>query len=157
MSRFIFAVDVQPHFKPSPALVDQITRAGDQIPLVASIFVGDEQKVSFSKLGKTPGPAEENCLVPTNNVFPHHGYLPPKELIDFLVGQQAEEVVVVGGFHDERLLAAGAALFDASIKPSLLPMLCYGNQWYEHTVTMNLWENALGPVYQSPIELGIAI
>ena len=55
--------------------------------------------------------------------------------------------------YDANLLAAGFSLFNAGLRPAVLPQLCFGNDWYMHTVTTGVWEREIGKVYQSAAEL----
>lgn len=156
MKRFLLALNIQDHFNPAPSMVDQITKLAEQMPAAATVFIGDENKVSFSARGLRAGPENDTCRLPIDSVFHQYGYGLPPELTQWFQDKGAEEVIVAGGLRDERVLAAGISLFDAGIRPVLIPILCYGNNWYEHTVTINLWEQRLGPVYQSPVEAGLA-
>lgn len=142
MTRFLLAADVQPNTNISEAQVQQIRGVAAKIPTVATLFTGD-------------GVEDSAPLVETPTIFKHTGYMPPQELVTYLGQQNATEVIVAGGMTDEVVLANGIVLHDAGLKPILVPALCYGNLWYEHSVTIRLWENAIGQVYENLFELGL--
>ena len=98
-------------------------------------------------------PESDDCLVSTSAVFYKHGYTLPPEVINWLKDHQAEEVLLTGGHTDASVLAAGFSLFDAGFLPIMIPMLCYGNDWYMHTVTTGIWSQQIGRVFESPAEL----
>lgn len=154
----MLAIDVQPFFKAPEPLVNSINRAAKQVTTAATVFIHDEEKVPYRAFIGTEGPKEkETSLVQTDHVFYKNGYHLPADLMTWLKEQAPDEVLVVGGQVDPPLLAAGMCLFDAKLKPCLVPQLCYGNEWYQHTVTMNIWERSLGPVYEYPVEIGLTI
>lgn len=147
------AVDVQPYFKPNEKMVEKINKIAAKTPTAATVFSHNEPKVPFHRILGGPGPKGENTLVKTERIFNHSGYILPKELLMWLREERPEEVIVCGGFDDERVLAAGFSLFEAGLKPVLVPELCYDNDWFQHTVTIRLWEKAIGKVYESIVEL----
>lgn len=155
MRRVLLALDMQQFYKPSEGQIQQINRVGEHIPVVATLFEHDEHSVPYKKLTERTGPEGETCMVNAEQVFTHHGYQLPQQLKNWLVEQNVEEAIVAGGHHDANILSAGFCLFDLGIKPILVPQLCYGNRWYEHTVTFSIWEHAFGPVLENVVELGV--
>lgn len=146
MTRYLVVIDVQEHTKPSAMMVDQLKALGRQLPTVAMVM---HEELTDD--------VQENSLVPGEGVFTHSGYLPSIELVQHLQKQGATEALVVGGFDDTKILAVGTALNDSGIKPIMVPMLCYGNMWYEHSVCIRIWEQTLGKVHDSVVELGLRI
>lgn len=153
MRRYIVAVDVQPFFKPAPKLVERINDLATRMPAAATVFEHNEPKLPFHNILGKPGPKGENTLVKTERIYRRNGYILPRDLLVWLRESRPEEVIVCGGFNDERVLAAGFSLFEAGLRPVLVPELCYDTDWYQHTVTMRLWEQSIGKVYESVIEL----
>jgi nicotinamidase-related amidase len=152
MKRCMVALDVQEHFKPSQGLVHNINQMVSQMPTVATLFKHDEEMIPLTKLGRN-APAADNCLVETSNVHYKHGYTLPKEVLTWLKEQGADEVLLTGGHTDANVLAAGFSLFDAGFIPIIVPLLCYGNDWYMHTVTTGIWAQELGKVFESTAEM----
>lgn len=153
MKKVLVAVDVQDFYRPSQGMVHQINQMVARMPIAATLFVHDEAKVPYARLRGKPGAKGDTSLIKTPNTFVHHGFGLPRELFDWLRAQGAEQVVVAGGHTDANVLAAGFSLFDAGFQPVLVPVLCYGNEWYMHSVTSGIWEQSIGPVYQSVAEL----
>lgn len=151
MSRAIVAVDMQNHFRPGPGIVSQISQLSAQMPTCATLFQHDESQVPLVKFGRTP-PQDTAILVPAQVTFTKAGYGLPPQALEWLKAQRPEEVLVVGGHTDANVLASGFALFNAGLRPSMVPVLCYGNDWYMHTVTTGIWEREIGKLYQSVAE-----
>jgi nicotinamidase-related amidase len=59
--------------------------------------------------------------------FKKHGYLPPPAAIEYLRGLRTDRVLVCGAQADTCVLAAGFALFDAGLRPTLLAWLTIGS------------------------------
>ena len=153
MKRCMVALDIQNFFKPSPGVVHQVNQLALQIPTVATLFKHQEDIVPLDKLTDKSWPSDDDCLVSTSSVFYKHGYGLPKEVISLLKEQKADEVLLTGGHTDAAVLAAGFDLFDAGVIPVMVPMLCYGNDWYMHTVTTGIWSQEIGKVFESTAEL----
>lgn len=151
MSRCMVALDMQSFYRPGPGMVAQINQISATLPTVATLFIHDEQTVPLVKFGKTP-PMDKNVLINSQIVFEKPGYGLPQQAIDWLKKQGCSEVLVAGGHTDANVLAAGFSLFNSGLKPSILPVLCYGNDWYMHTVTTGIWEREIGKLYQSMAE-----
>lgn len=81
---------------------------------------------SSARLGWRP-PLDDACLVAADRVFVKHGYLPTAELVDHLRALRAERVLVCGIQADTCVLAAGFALFDAGLQPTLIGDLVLGS------------------------------
>lgn len=151
MGRCIVALDVQGYYRPGPGMVAQINQLAATIPTAATLFSHDEQSVPLVRFGKTP-PNDSAVLVNAQQVFPKYGYGIPPQALEWLRKQTPDEVLVVGGHTDANVLSAGFSLFNAGLKPAMVPVLCYGNDWYMHTVTTGIWEREIGKLYQSIAE-----
>ena len=152
MKRCMIAIDVQNYFKPSQGTVHHINQAASQLPTVATLFQHDEAVIPLNKMGHQ-GPQDDTCLVNTNHVYYKYGYTIPMEAIEWLQEHQPDEVILAGGHTDANVLAAGFCLFDAGLSPAIVPLLCYGNDWYMHTVTTGIWRQELGNVYETMADL----
>ena len=123
----LMIVDVQPSFSPPAWLVARICALIGTMPSIATIERHDEERTPFQRqLGWAPG-ASDDSLVPADRVFVKHGYLPPPEAIEHLVALRPSRVLVCGVQADTCVLAAGFALFDAGLHPTLLADLVAGS------------------------------
>lgn len=152
MKRCMVAVDVQSFFRPSPGMVSQINQLMVEMHTVATLFKHDENAVPLGKLGRSQ-PKDQGILINTTNVFEKNGFVLPPGVLEWLKKENPDEVLIVGGMTDGNVIAAGLSVFQAGYRPVIVPVLCYGNDWYMHTVTAKIWESELGKVYQSVAEL----
>ena len=152
MKRCMVAVDVQNFYRPSPGIVTQLNQLASTMPTAATLYRHNENAVPLARFGHQI-PQDTTVLVNTIHVFEKNGYLLPESLNIWLRNNQPDEVLVTGGHTDANVLAAGFSVFSAGFRPVLVPVLCYGNDWYMHTVTAKIWEQELGKVYQSVAEL----
>lgn len=152
MNRCMIVVDVQNYYRPGPGMVAQINQLAATMPTAATLYSHDENEVPLVKFGRTP-PQDANVLVSAMAVFPKYGYGLPAQALEWLKKQNCDEVLVSGGHTDANLLSVGFSLFNAGLKPVVLPVLCFGNDWYMHTVTTGIWEREIGKVYNSAAEL----
>ncbi|MBN0802870.1 cysteine hydrolase family protein, partial [Pseudomonas aeruginosa] len=76
-----------------------------------------------------------------------HGYLPTAELVDHLRALRAERVLVCGIQADTCVLAAGFALFDAGLQPTLIGDLVLGSSLDRSgELGVRLWKHHFGQV-----------
>ena len=123
----LMIVDVQPSFSPPAWLVARICALIGTMPSIATIERHDEERTPFQRqLGWAPG-ASDDSLVPADRVFVKHGYLPPPDAIEHLLALRPGRVLVCGLQADTCVLAAGFALFDAGLHPTLLADLVAGS------------------------------
>jgi nicotinamidase-related amidase len=151
MTRCMLALDLQNFYRPAAGMLGQINQLAASIPTCATLFTHDESQVPLVRFGHTP-PQDTHVLVSTGTVIPKYGYGVPAQALEWLKKQNPDEVLVVGGHTDSNVLAAGFGLFNAGLKPAMVPVLCYGNDWYMHTVTTGIWEREIGKIYQSVVE-----
>ncbi|MDS7596873.1 cysteine hydrolase family protein [Agrobacterium tumefaciens] len=154
MRQALYIVDVQASFNPPPLLVREITRLAQTIPSAASVERHDESITPFERqLGWKPG-RDDDSLVPADRIFIKYGYAPPKEAIDYLRSLNVERVLVCGIQADTCVLAAGFALFDAGLTPTLLPWLTVGSSLDRSgELGAKLWKHHFGAVLSGPHEL----
>lgn len=157
MRQALLVVDVQPSFSPPDALVGDISRLASLLPSVATVERHDEAVTPFERqLGWKPGTSDLS-LVPVDRTFVKHGYLPPAELVEHLRELNVERLLVCGIQADTCVLAAGFALFDAGLHPTLVPWLCVGSSLDRSgELGARLWRHHFGAVLTHPDQLAIS-
>ncbi|MEX5611666.1 cysteine hydrolase family protein [Pseudomonas protegens] len=127
MNQVLLIIDVQPCFNPPQWLVDGINRLLGRMPSVATVERHDESRTPFVRqLGWQPA-VDDQSLVAADKVFIKHGYGPTTEILEHLKSLAPERVLVCGIQTDTCVLAAGFALFDAGLQPTLLTDLTVGS------------------------------
>ena len=150
MKQALLIIDVQPSFSPPAPLVSGIGRLIGRMPSFATIERHDESRTPFQRqLGWSPAVNDES-LVAADEVFVKYGYLPPRELIERLKGLAPERVLVCGIQADTCVLAAGFALFDAGLSPTLIEDLVAGSSLDRSgRLGVDLWRHHFGQVVSS--------
>ncbi len=127
MRQVLLIIDVQPSFNPPEWLVDGINALLGRLPSVATVERHDESITPFTRqLGWQPAP-DDPSLIAADRVFIKHGYAPTPETIAYLKSLAPERVLVCGIQTDTCVLAAGFALFDAGLQPTLISDLTVGS------------------------------
>ncbi len=127
MRQALLIIDVQPSFSPPAWLVEGITRLLGTMPSVATVERHDESVTPFRRqLGWTPAP-DDDSLVAADHVHVKHGYAPAPETIAHLKRLAPDRVLVCGIQTETCVLAAGFALFDAGLTPTLITDLTMGS------------------------------
>nr|WP_230427095.1 cysteine hydrolase family protein [Cupriavidus yeoncheonensis] len=97
------------------------------MPSVATVERHDESRTPFARqLGWHPGPSDDS-LVAADIVFIKHGYCPSAETIACLKSLEPDRTLVCGLQTETCVLAAGFALFDAGLRPTLIADLTVGS------------------------------
>jgi nicotinamidase-related amidase len=126
-SSVLMIIDVQPSFAPPAWLVTGISALVGTMPSIATVERHNEERTPFQgQLGWAPGTSDDS-LVPADRIFVKHGYLPPPKALEYLVALRPSRVLVCGVQADTCVLAAGFALFDAGLHPTLLADLVAGS------------------------------
>jgi nicotinamidase-related amidase len=156
MKQALLVVDVQPSFPAPMEIVQEIRQLSVLLPSVATVERHDESITPFERqLGWKPGEADESLVV-TDRTFIKHGYLPPAAAIDYLRDLKVDRVLVCGIQADTCVLAAGFALFDAGLHPTLLKWLTVGSSLDRSgELGARLWEHHFGRVLSNPDQLGL--
>ncbi|WP_213803784.1 cysteine hydrolase family protein [Granulicella sp. dw_53] len=156
MKQALFIVDVQPSFPIPIEILHGIQALSAILPSVATVERHDESVTPFERqLGWKPGKADES-LIPTGRVFIKHGYLPPPAAIEYLRSLQTDRILVCGTQTDTCVLAAGFALFDAGLHPTLLKWLTVGSSLDRSgNLGARLWEHHFGSTLEHPNRLNI--
>ena len=127
MRQVLLIIDVQPSFNPPAWLVDGINALLGRMPSVATVERHDESITPFARqLGWQPAPNDQS-LVAADRIFIKHGYAPPPETVSYLKSLAPQRVLVCGIQTDTCVLAAGFALFDAGLQPTLISDLTVGS------------------------------
>lgn len=127
MRQILLVVDVQSIFSPPEWLLRGIEKLTDHMHSVATLELHDEVQTPFiSQLGWHPA-AEDSCLVSTDKLFVKHGYVPSVQTIEYLKQCAPDRVLVCGIQTETCVLAAGFALFDAGLNPTLVTDLTVGS------------------------------
>jgi nicotinamidase-related amidase len=147
MKQALLIIDVQPAFAVPAAIVDEIAVLARRMPSVATIERHDEAITPFSRqLGWAP-PAADGNLVAADRIFIKHGYLLPPAAVDHLRALAVERVLVCGVQAETCVLAAGFALFDAGLSPTLLGWLTVGSSLDPSgALGARLWRHHFGAV-----------
>ncbi|MEC6743329.1 cysteine hydrolase family protein [Pseudomonas qingdaonensis] len=147
MRQVLLIIDVQPSFNPPQWLVDGIASLIGRMPSVASVERHDESVTPFQRqLGWQPA-AHDQSLVPADRIFIKHGYAPTAEMLDYLRQLNPERVLVCGIQTDTCVLAAGFALFDAGLQPTLISDLTVGSSLDRSgQLGVSLWRHHFGHV-----------
>lgn len=152
MKRVMVAVDVQSFFRPAAGMTHQINQLALTMPTAATLYRHNESQVPLVQWGKQV-PQDTGLLINCSTVFDKPGFALPEGLLTWLRNQSPEEVLVVGGHTDANVLAAGLSIYNMGLKPVMVPILNYGNDFYMHSVTAKIWEQELGKVYTTVAEL----
>jgi len=149
LKQAVLVVDVQASFDPPHWLVDQSQKLASAFPSAATVERHDEQKVPFFRqLGWKPRSVDDS-LVRTNHEFLKYGYGPPPEVIGLFQNWAVDRVLVCGIQADTCVLAAGFALFDAGLQPTLIADTVVGSS-LDRTGRMgvDLWRHHFGEVIE---------
>lgn len=142
MRQILLIVDVQSTFSPPDWLVSGIGRLIEYFPSVATLELHDEAHTPFQRqLGWHPA-VDDKCLVEADHVFIKHGYAPSLAAVEYLEQMNPDRVLVCGIQTDTCVLAAGFALFDAGLHPTLVTDLTVGSS-LDRTgqLGINLWKH----------------
>jgi nicotinamidase-related amidase len=156
MRQALLIVDVQASFPIPIQILHDIRKLSTLLPSVATVERYDESVTPFeSQLGWKPGDAEDS-LVSADRVFIKHGYLPPPTAIDYLRDLRMDRILVCGTQADTCVLAAGFALFDAGLHPTLLTWLTVGSSLDRSgNLGMRLWKHHFGRILQHSHQLDL--
>ncbi|KIC43348.1 hydrolase [Ruegeria sp. ANG-R] len=154
MKQAVLIVDVQPCFDPPTWLVERASLLSAAFPSVATVERHDEDIVPFQRqLGWHPA-KDDQSLVEANHVVIKHGYGPTTEAIDLLKSFNPARVLVCGIQAETCVLAAGFALFDSGLHPTIVADAVVGSSLDRSgQLGIKLWEHHFGQVVRSYREL----
>lgn len=150
MRQVLLIIDVQPCFNPPVWLVDGINALLGRLPSVATVERHDESITPFARqLGWQPA-ADDDSLIAADHLFIKHGYAPTPEIINHLKSLAPDRVLVCGIQTDTCVLAAGFALFDAGLQPTLISDLTVGSALDRSgKLGVDLWRHHFAKVVDS--------
>jgi nicotinamidase-related amidase len=156
MKQALLIVDVQPSFPIPLGVLHGIRELSAMLPSVATVERHDESVTPFEgQLGWKPGKTDDS-LISANRVFIKNGYLPPPAAVEYLRRLRADRILVCGTQADTCVLAAGFALFDAGLHPTLLRWLTVGSSLDRSgDLGARLWAHHFGSVLGHPDQLGV--
>lgn len=127
MRQILLIVDVQSTFSPPDWLVSGIRALTQHVPAIATIELHDEQRTPFyEQLGWCPV-VNDKSLIDTDHVFIKYGYAPSEATLTYLKSLDLDRVLVCGVQTETCVLAAGFALFDLGLRPTLITDLTVGS------------------------------
>ena len=147
MCQALLIIDVQPSFNPPDWLIEGVNRLIGTMPSVATVERHDEAVTPFQRqLGWAPG-LDDDSLVKADVVHVKHGYAPTPATVAHLKSLSPERVLVCGIQADTCVLAAGFALFDAGLTPTLISDLTVGSSLDRSgELGARLWRHHFGHV-----------
>jgi nicotinamidase-related amidase len=147
MRQVLLIVDVQSTFSPPEWLVDGLRRLSANIPTVASVELHDEQVTPFQRQLSWHPAAEDESLIEADQVFVKHGYGQTVETLEYIKQLGVERVLVCGMQTETCVLAAGFALFDAGLAPTLVTDMTVGSSLDRSgQLGIDLWKHHFGQV-----------
>ena len=97
------------------------------MPSIATVERHNEDAVPFmAQLDWAPAP-DDRSLVAADYELVKHGYGPTEEILSALIALKAERILVCGIQADTCVLAAGFALFDLGLRPTLIRDVVVGS------------------------------
>lgn len=154
MKRLLLVLDVQHNLKTPEVIVSDANRIAEKIPTIATILVKKEGNTQPSpEWLNWDAPLNDTSRVNTKYVYPRHNYALPSAIPKIIEKNQIDEVLLAGAQTEGFLLSAGMQLFNLGIKVSMLAPLVLTGQYHQHTVTLKIWEQSIGSVYESIAEL----
>lgn len=149
MKQALLVIDVQPTFAPPPDLIAGIERLLPLMPSVATVERHDEAVTPFRRQLNWAPALDDDSLVATDRVFVKHGYAPTPETVAWLKGLEVDRVLVCGIQADTCVLAAGFALFDAGLQPTIIADLVVGSSLDRSgALGVKLWRHHFGAVVE---------
>ncbi len=150
----VLVVDVQPCFNPPDRLVSRSQLLADHFPSIATVIRYNEEIVPFfGQLGWKPS-ANDESLVRTKAMFVKHGYRPTNEVINLFKEWSVEQVFVCGVQAETCVLAAGFALFDEGLNPTIVSDAVVGSKLDRSgQLGVDLWKHHFGNVVEKHTDL----
>ena len=143
--QILLVVDVQSTFSPPAWLVQGVNELSARMPSLATLELHDETRVPFmGQLGWHPA-EHDSCLVQVDRVFVKNGYVLSPQALAHIQQARPERVLVCGVQTETCVLAAGFALFDAGLYPTLITDLTVGSSLDRSgKLGIDLWRHHFG-------------
>ncbi|WP_170576007.1 cysteine hydrolase family protein [Ruegeria atlantica] len=154
MKQAVLVVDVQPCFDPPSWLVERSRLLAAKFPSIATVIRHDEAKVPFFRqLGWKPRSIDDS-LVQADKIVLKYGYGLPSDVIEQFQIWNVDRVLVCGIQADTCVLAAGFALFDAGLQPTIVADTVVGSSLDRSgKLGVDLWRHHFGQVVNNHLEL----
>ena len=153
MRRVLLAIDIQAGLNSPSIIVEKVNNLARKYPTIATTLTQGDKEADNQATVDWKAPKEDVTLVHTDYQYERHSYQLPQLILKTLEKNNVDEVLVTGAARESFLLAAGFALFDAGFNASMIAPLCLTGQYHQHTVTMKIWENSIGKVYEDIAEI----
>jgi nicotinamidase-related amidase len=154
MRQVIVAIDIQSSFNPPEWLIKDVNELAEKVHTIATVERHDESRTPFKRQLNWAPNKSDDPLIKAKRTFVKFGYLPPPSMIEYLAGLELDRVLVCGIQAETCVLAAGFALFDAGLQPTLIPWLSVGSTLDKSgELGARLWKHHFGKVLSAPGDL----
>ena len=154
MTQALLIVDVQRSFNPPDSLIARIGLLLPLMPSVATVERHDEARVPFRRQLAWAPAADDESLIAADRICIKYGYSPPLDALEHLRDLAVDRVLVCGLQADTCVLAAGFALFDAGLHPTIVADLVVGSSLDPSgRLGVRLWKHHFGRVIGSHLEI----
>ena len=154
MKRVILALDLQQGLNTPEVITHNVNQLAAKYPTMATLLVADPKEERNLEWLSVKAPNDDASRIKTKYVYKRANYELPSIILKTLLKNGIDEVVVVGGHTESHLLSAGFQLFSAGFKKvSLIAPLVLTGQYHQHSVTMKIWEQSVGTVYETASEV----
>ena len=127
MKQALLIVDIQASFLPPDWLIKRAAKLSSIMTSIATVERHDEDIVPFkAQLDWAPA-SDDKCLVEADYEFVKYGYAPSAEALLAIKALEVDRVLVCGIQADTCVLAAGFALFDLGLRPTLVQDVIVGS------------------------------
>jgi hypothetical protein len=150
MKRVVIALDIQESLNTPEIITQNVNQLAAKYPVIATVMVADPDDLRNLEWLNIKSPNDDKSRIRTKYVYKRSTYMLPATILQTLKKNKIEEIFVVGGHTEAYLLSAGFQLFSAGFsKVSLIAPLVLTGQYHQHSVTMKIWEQSIGPVYET--------
>ena len=150
MKQAALVVDILASFSPPKWLVERAQEIADAFPSVATVERHNESRVPFKEQLHWAPAQKDVSLVKADHEFVKHGYAPTPQILDTIMRMAPNRVLVCGIQADTCVLAAGFALFDLGLKPTLVADIVVGSSLDRSgELGVKLWRHHFGAVIDS--------
>ena len=150
MQQALLIIDVQPSFTPMAHRRHPHIDWPPPAPPPSNATTNPNPPSRNNSAGTRHPAPDDDSLIQADRIFIKHGYAPSPQTIEYLQSLKVERVLVCGLQTETCCLAAGFALFDARLQPTLITDLTVGSSldrtgglgvrlWehhFKHTVTL---------------------
>lgn len=158
MKRVLLALDIQENLKTPEMIITSVNRLAEKVPTLATVLTKDPEHPKESpEWLNWKAPNNDHSRVNTKYSYARYNYTLPPVILKTIKHNNIDEVLVCGAHTEAFLLGAGMQLFDLGIKVSMVAPLVLTGQYHQHTVTLKIWEQSIGTVYETVAELDLGV